>query len=67
MSKIGMRNFNKEDLIKNYDELTMAIAKKRPENVKGKYFLRSAISTTMGPPVPIDLEPYIKVVLASQQ
>mmetsp|Transcript_88652 Transcript_88652/g.122450 ORF Transcript_88652/g.122450 Transcript_88652/m.122450 type:complete len:94 (-) Transcript_88652:66-347(-) len=56
MSKIGLRNFSDEDLARNFEELTQAIIAKRPETVKGKYLLRSAISTSMGPSVPIDMD-----------
>ena len=67
MAKIGQRNFSQEDLMTNYDALTMAIAKKRPESVKGKYFIRSSIKTSMGPAVPVNLDSYIQYVMQSQQ
>lgn len=59
MAKIGLKEFSQEDLMRNFDALTMAIANRRPETVKGKFFLRSSVSTTQGPAVAVNLDPYI--------
>ena len=36
--KIGQRNFKDEDLLENMNAWMKAIALKKPESVKGKYF-----------------------------
>ena len=36
MTKIGLKEFENEALLKNFDALAVAIAKKKPESVKGK-------------------------------
>ena len=58
MSKIGNRNFADEDLQKNLHALMTAIARKKPDSLKGKYFNKASIKTTMGPLVKLDVAPY---------
>jgi len=58
MNKIGNRGFEIEDLKKNLDAIMLAIAKKKPETVKGKYFTKAQIKTSMGPPLKLDIGAY---------
>lgn len=58
MNKIGKRNFKDEDLHTNFDALLSAIAKKRPESLKGKLFGKVLVKTSMGPPLKVDIEKY---------
>lgn len=58
MTKIGLRSFSDKDLESNADALLAAIAKKRPEVIKGRYFRNGQVKTTMGPPVQLDLNHY---------
>ena len=46
MNKIGNKSFTDEDLQKNLDALMTAIARKKPDSVKGKYFNKASIKTT---------------------
>ena len=36
----------------------MALVTKKPEVVKGRYFLKGMIKTSMGPPLKVDLSKY---------
>ena len=58
MSKIGLRKFTEEELAANFDALMMALVNKKPEVVKGRYFLKGMIKTSMGPPLKVDLTKY---------
>lgn len=48
MVKIGLREFNEDQLFSNFDAFARALAKRKPESIKGKYFVRGYIKTTMG-------------------
>jgi large subunit ribosomal protein L1 len=58
MNKIGKRDFKEEDLTTNLDALLTAIARKRPETIKGKYFSKVLIKTSMGPHLKLNLDRY---------
>lgn len=58
MGKFGKRDFVDENLATNLDALLKAIARKRPETVKGKYMQNAMIKTTMGPTLKLDLSLY---------
>lgn len=62
MVKIGLRSFEDDKLLTNYDAVARALASKRPESLKGKYFVRSYVKTTMGCPLKVDVSPYIKLL-----
>lgn len=51
MNKVGKRTFNEEDLVRNADSLLTAIARRRPESIKGRFFKKCMIKTSMGPPI----------------
>ena len=59
MVKIGLRKFDQDQILKNYEALVKSIAAKRPESIKGKYFVRGYLKTTMGPTVKVDLNNYL--------
>lgn len=58
MVKIGLREFEDDQLFSNFDAFARALVLKKPEAVKGKYFLRGYIKTTMGKPIKLDLSEY---------
>lgn len=58
MNKIGKRDFPNEDLQTNLEAILFAIAKKRPDTVKGKYFSKVTVKTSMGPPLKLKLDKY---------
>jgi ribosomal protein L1 len=42
----------------NFDAFAKALVKKKPEVVKGKYFIRGYLKTSMGRPIKLDLSEY---------
>ena len=58
MVKIGLREFEEDKLIENFDAFARALVKRKPESIKGKYFVRGYIKTTMGHPIKLDLSEY---------
>ena len=62
MNKIGLRTFEQQALHQNFDALMMALIAKKPETVKGRYFLKAVVKTSMGPPLRLNLEHYHQVV-----
>jgi large subunit ribosomal protein L1 len=65
MTKIGKRDFTDEDLVRNADSLLRAVVEKKPEVIKGRYFLKAMVKTSMGPPTRLNISDY--AALASQQ
>ena len=55
MVKIGLREFQEDQLLTNFDAFARALVKKKPESIKGKYFIRGYLKTSMGRPVKLDL------------
>ena len=64
MNKIGKKNFNNEQLNENLDALMKAIALKKPESVKGKYFLKAQVKTSMGPPLKLNIDNYQQMTVS---
>lgn len=58
MNAIGKKAFEAESLLDNLNAFMTAIAKKKPESVKGKYFGKAHIKTSMGPPLRLNMAPY---------
>ena len=58
MNKIGNRTFEVDALKENLNALMQALARKKPESVKGKFFLKAQVKTSMGPPLKLDISPY---------
>lgn len=56
--KIGLREFDDEKIVSNLDAVARALVFKKPESIKGKYFLRGYVKSSMGPPVKLDLSQY---------
>jgi ribosomal protein L1 len=44
--------------MENLDSLLISLVNKKPESIKGRYFMKGMIKTSMGPPVKIDLSKY---------
>jgi large subunit ribosomal protein L1 len=61
-SKIGRRDFEDDKLGSNFDALMMALIDRKPEAIKGRYFLKGMIKTSMGPPLKLDLSKYSAIV-----
>jgi len=59
MTKIGLRTFQTGQLASNFDALMLALVAKKPEAVKGRYFLKGLVKTSMGPPLKVDLSKYV--------
>lgn len=58
MGKFGKRDFPDENLQTNLDAFIKAVARKRPETVKGKYLQNAMVKTSMGPTIKVDLSLY---------
>ena len=58
MNKIGTRGFSDEDLQQNLEAFLEAVARKRPEALKGQYFDKATVKTTMGVPIRLDIGTY---------
>ena len=58
MNKIGNKSFSDEDLQRNLNALLESVADKRPASLKGKYFGRAYVKSTMGSPVKLDITQY---------
>ena len=64
MNKIGKRAFDDAALLDNLTAFMEAIAKKKPESVKGKYFQKALIKTSMGPPLKLNLAPFSHLTMS---
>lgn len=58
MNKIGTRAFELDALKDNLDAFMQALVRRKPESVKGKYFLHAKVKTSMGPALKLDIAPY---------
>ena len=54
---IGKASFSDEQLLGNLATLMGEIVKARPQNVKGQYIRAATLTSTMGPGVPLDVQP----------
>ena len=63
MNKIGHRTFENDALVENLNAIMSAIAEKKPESVKGKYFAKAQVKTSMGPPLKLDISPYQQLTM----
>ncbi len=54
-SGIGKASFSADDLRANFDALVDAVVKAKPSGAKGKYLRKAAISSSMGPGIPLDV------------
>ncbi len=50
----GKSSFTKDQLVENIMKIYDTLIKARPASVKGQYFEKMAVSSTMGPSVLID-------------
>jgi large subunit ribosomal protein L1 len=55
----GKANFSDQQLIENLKSLYQSIEQNRPSGVKGKYFKKLYLSTTMGPSIPIEVDLFV--------
>ena len=56
---IGKMSFEKEKLVENIMACMRAILKSKPNSVKGTYFKKLTISSTMGPGIKIDKSEFV--------
>jgi large subunit ribosomal protein L1 len=59
LSKVGLRSFDEDKLEANFDALMTALVQRKPETIKGRYFMKGMVKTSMGPPMKVDLSKYI--------
>lgn len=52
---IGKVNFSSTELLENLRAFMVAVSDVRPEGFKGKYLVKTTLSSTMGPGVPVEL------------
>jgi large subunit ribosomal protein L1 len=52
---LGKVSFDKEDLLKNTEAFISSVVKSKPAGAKGVYLKKIHVSSTMGPPLKIDL------------
>lgn len=61
-SKIGLRNFESNSLHDNFDALMLSLIEKKPESIKGRYFMKGMVKTTLGPIYHVDLTKYSSII-----
>ena len=61
---IGKASFSDEQLVDNYAAVLDEVLRAKPSAAKGKYLKKVAVTTTMGPGVPVD--PNVDVHEASE-
>jgi large subunit ribosomal protein L1 len=61
-SKIGLRSFDSQKLAENFDALMLALVQKKPDVIKGRYFLKGMVKTTMGAPLKVDIDKYSQII-----
>lgn len=57
-TSVGRVDMQADDLLANTEAVIEALAKAKPSTAKGAYFKKMTVSSTMGPGVKVDLEPY---------
>lgn len=57
---IGKASFDQEKLIENFEAITDALVKAKPQASKGTYMRNVAVSSTMGPGIKVDVSNYTK-------
>lgn len=67
MGKFGKRDFPDDNLKTNVDAFIRAVARKRPESVKGKYLSNAMVKTSMGPTIKLDIQMYQLLGGSNQQ
>jgi large subunit ribosomal protein L1 len=56
---IGKASFSESDLKENFTAFMDAIIRNKPSGAKGKFLKKVSVSSTMGPGVKIELEPFV--------
>ena len=55
---VGKVSFEEEKLIENVNAVMEALVKAKPAAAKGVYMKKATLSSTMGPGIPLDIEPF---------
>jgi large subunit ribosomal protein L1 len=51
---VGRASFDKQKLVENISTLLEVVKRAKPSTAKGVYLKTGTLSSTMGPPVPLD-------------
>ncbi|MFG6150726.1 50S ribosomal protein L1 [Halobacillus sp. B23F22_1] len=57
---IGKASFDEAKLAENFEAITDALVKAKPQAAKGTYMRNAAVSSTMGPGIKVDVSSYVK-------
>ncbi|MCA0972669.1 50S ribosomal protein L1 [Halobacillus litoralis] len=57
---IGKASFDQDKLVENFEAITDALVKAKPQASKGTYMRNAAVSSTMGPGIKVDVSNYVK-------
>ncbi|WP_028781701.1 50S ribosomal protein L1 [Thalassobacillus devorans] len=57
---IGKVSFDTDKLVENFEAITDTLVKAKPQAAKGTYMKNSAIASTMGPGIKVDVSSYIR-------
>ncbi|RWZ52134.1 50S ribosomal protein L1 [Halobacillus fulvus] len=57
---IGKASFDQEKLVENFEAITDALVKAKPQASKGTYMRNAAVSATMGPGIKVDVSKFTK-------
>ncbi|GGF35357.1 50S ribosomal protein L1 [Halobacillus andaensis] len=57
---IGKASFDEGKLKENFEAITDALVKAKPQAAKGTYMRNAAVSSTMGPGIKVDVSSYVK-------
>ncbi|GGD03588.1 50S ribosomal protein L1 [Thalassobacillus devorans] len=57
---IGKVSFDTDKLVENFEAITETLVKAKPQAAKGTYMKNSAIASTMGPGIKVDISSYIR-------
>ncbi|MFD1039170.1 50S ribosomal protein L1 [Virgibacillus byunsanensis] len=57
---IGKISFDNEKLIENFEAITNALVKVKPQASKGTYMRNASVTSTMGPGIKVDVSSYVR-------
>ncbi|WP_164670666.1 50S ribosomal protein L1 [Virgibacillus doumboii] len=57
---IGKISFDNEKLVDNFEAMTEALVKAKPQAAKGVYMRNASVTSTMGPGIRVDISSYVK-------
>ncbi|SER02009.1 LSU ribosomal protein L1P [Virgibacillus subterraneus] len=57
---IGKISFDNEKLVENFEAITEALVKAKPQAAKGIYMRNASVTSTMGPGIKVDVSSYVR-------